>query len=193
MTKTLILMFHHDLSKSRANAALAAAASKVEDIDVVDVRAAYPDGQIDMFRDGGREAARLAFYDHIVLQFPIQWYCATPLLMAWQNAVLTRMFYIHPETEGRAIAGKSVMVAVTAGNVADAYRPGGANMFTMEALLAPLMATANRCGLLWQEYFVVYRADKLLPEELAAAADAYVDRLRLLPRTVEHLLVATEA
>jgi glutathione-regulated potassium-efflux system ancillary protein KefG len=193
MTKTLILVFHPDLSKSNANAALAAEAAKLDGVDVVNIHGEYPDGQIDMFRDGGREAERLMAYDHIVLQFPIQWYSATPLVQAWQNAVLTRMFYVHPNTEGRALYGKSFMVAVTAGNVPEAYQPGGQNAFTMEALLAPLMATAHRCGLNWEPHFVVYRADKLSQEELAVVTYDYTDQLRRLPLSIASLPAVREA
>ena len=59
MTKTLILLFHRDLSASKANAALAAAATKLPDVEIVDMQSVYPDG-VDMFRDGEREADRHA-------------------------------------------------------------------------------------------------------------------------------------
>ncbi|WP_136066622.1 NAD(P)H-dependent oxidoreductase [Modicisalibacter radicis] len=173
MTKTLILLFHPDLAHSKANAALAAAAAKLPAVEVVDMQAIYPDG-IDMSNDGECEALRLIESDRIVLQFPIQWYSTPSLLKAWQDAVLTRMFYIAYEPEGRMFEGTPLMVAATAGNVPDAYRPGGRNMFTMNALLAPLQATAHRCGLPWAEPFVLYQADKLAPEALDAAAAEYV-------------------
>ncbi|MDZ5700210.1 NAD(P)H-dependent oxidoreductase [Chelativorans sp. M5D2P16] len=177
MTKTLILLFHPDLSRSNANAALAAAAAaRLPDIEVVDMQSAYPGG-IDMFRDGESEAARLLAAGRIVLQFPVQWYSTPPLLKAWQDAVLTRMFYINYETEGRVLEGTELMVAATAGNVPETYRAGGRNMFKIEALFAPLRATANRCGLEWSPPFVIYEADKLPPEALKAAAEGYADRL----------------
>ncbi|MFC6490283.1 NAD(P)H-dependent oxidoreductase [Nitratireductor sp. GCM10026969] len=176
MTKTLILLFHPDLSRSNANAALAAAAARLPDIEVVDMQSAYHGG-IDMFRDGESEAARLLAAGRIVLQFPVQWYSTLPLLKAWQDAVLTRMFYINYETEGRVLEGTELMVAATAGNVPEAYRAGGRNMFEIEALFAPLRATANRCGLEWSPPFVIYEADKLPPEALKAAAEGYADRL----------------
>ena len=178
MSQTLILLFHPDPSHSRANAALAKAASVLPDTQVVDMHALYPGGQVDMFRDGPAEVARLLAADRIVLLFPVMWYSTPPLLKAWQDAVLTRMFYVHPETEGRGLEGKSLMVATTAGNVLEAYRPGGRNLFTMEALMAPLMATANRCGLTWTAPFVVYQADKLTDEALAAAAGEFQQALQ---------------
>lgn len=172
MTRTLILLFHPDLSRSRANATLAKAAARLPGTEVVDMQSAYPDG-MDMFRDGAQEAARLLSAERIVLQFPVQWYSTPPLMKAWQDAVLTRMFYLVYETEGRVLEGTPLMLAATAGNLPDAYRPGGSNMFTIEALFAPLRATAHRCGLSWSAPFVVYEADKLTPEALNAAAAKY--------------------
>ena len=81
MTKTLILLFHPDLSRSKSNAALAAVAANVPGFEIVNMQSAYPSG-MDMFRDGEREAARLLSADRIVLQFPIQWYSTPPLLKA---------------------------------------------------------------------------------------------------------------
>ncbi|AEG58008.1 flavodoxin family protein [Sinorhizobium meliloti] len=177
VTKTLILLFHPDLKRSKANAALAGAAAKLDGVEVADMQAAYPDS-MDMFRDGEREARRLLAADRIVLQFPIQWYSTPPLMKAWQDAVLTRMFYVTYETEGRALEGTPLMLAATAGNVPESYRPGGRNMFTMEALLAPLRATAHRCGLSCTAPFIIYQADKLEAEELEAAASNYAATLK---------------
>lgn len=172
MTKTLILLFHRDLSASTANAALAAAAAGIPGVDVIDMTALYPGG-IDMVRDGEREATRMLAADRIVLQFPIQWYSTPALLKAWQDAVLTRMFYVAYEQEGRLLEGTPLMIAATAGNVPEAYRPDGRNMFPMIELLAPLRATAHRCGLGWATPFIVYEADRLAPEALDKAAADY--------------------
>ena len=76
------------------------------------------------------------------------------------------------------------MLAATAGNVRDAYRPGGRNMFAMTDLFAPLRATAHRCGLIWADPFIVYEADKLVPEALEAAAVSYA-------ATLEHWIATT--
>ncbi|MDP3340830.1 NAD(P)H-dependent oxidoreductase [Frigidibacter sp.] len=174
MTRTLVYMFHPDPARSKANAALARAAAALPGVEVIDMQAENPDGQ---YGDGAAEVARLLTADRIVLQFPLQWYSTPPLLRAWQDAVLTRMFYIQYETEGRLLEGTPLMVATTAGNVPEAYRPGGANMFAMTDMLAPLRATANRCGLPWAEPFVLYRAMDLSPEELEAAAADYAETL----------------
>ncbi|MBA8840120.1 NAD(P)H-dependent oxidoreductase [Ochrobactrum sp. RH2CCR150] len=176
MSRTLILLFHPDLSRSKANAALTAAAARLPGVNIVDMQAAYPDG-IDFYRDGEREAQRLLTADRVVLQFPVQWYSTPPLLKAWQDAVLTRMFYVTYEQEGRALEGTPLMIAATAGNVPEAYTPGGRNMFPMSELMAPLRATANRCGLEWAEPFFLYAADKLQPDALENAANRYMQAL----------------
>lgn len=173
---TLILLFHPDPARSRANARLATAAARRPGIEVVDMTAHYPHG-IDMEADGAREAARLLAADRLVLQFPVQWYATPPLLKTWQDVVLTRMFYLAYESEGRRIEGLPLLLALTAGGPAEAYRPGADNPFALDALLAPLRATAHRCRFELAASFVVYGANKVPVEELDAAAKAYAARL----------------
>ncbi len=176
MTHTLILVFHPDLAQSRANAALAKAANTLPGLEVIDMQAAFPDG-LDMTRDGTAEAERLLSADRIVLQFPVQWYSAPPLLKAWQNAVLTRMFYINYEEEGQRLAGIPLMIAATAGNTPEAYRPEGSNGFSMTDLFTSLRAMAHRCGFVWAEPFVLYRAMTLSEAELQLAGADYAATL----------------
>lgn len=176
MTQTLILLFHPDFQSSRANRALAEAAGCRHGTSVVDMQALYPDGRI----DADVEVARLLAAERIVLQFPVQWYSTPPLLKAWQDAVLTRMFYIHYEAEGAKLAGRPLLIAATAGNIPEAYTPSGTNLFSLRDLLKPLQATAHRCALAWQEPFLIYDARRADAEALEAAADHYVARLAQL-------------
>ena len=171
--KTLILVFHPALARSKANAALATAAAALPDTDVVDMQALYPDGVV----DADREVMRLLAADRIVLQFPIYWYSTPPLLKAWQDAVLTRMYYIAYETEGRRFEGTPILVVATAGNQPEAYSPTGRNLFPLETLLSPLQATAYRCGLPWASPFLVYRSGALTDAERAEAAELYAARI----------------
>ena len=171
--KTLILVFHPALARSKANAALAAAAAALPDTDVVDMQALYPDGVVDT----DREVARLLAADRIVLQFPIYWYSTPPLLKAWQDAVLTRMYYIAYETEGRRLKGTPILVVATAGNQPEAYSPTGRNLFPLETLLSPLQATAYRCGLPWASPFLVYRSGVLNDAERGEAATHFAARI----------------
>jgi putative NADPH-quinone reductase len=186
VTQTLILLFHPNIEKSKANAALQAAARTIPGTQVVDMQARYPGGVIDPLTDSEAEARALLDADRIVLQFPIQWYSTPALLKAWQDAVLTRMYYIHADTEGDKLVGTPLMVVATAGNTQAAYGRGGANHFTMDELLAPLKATALRCGLPWHSPYLVFRADRLEPSELADAKDSYA-------RALEAFITATPA
>lgn len=174
MSQTLILLFHPHFEGSRANRALIDAARAVPGLTVADVHALYPDGRI----DADAEVARLTEADRIVLQFPVQWYSTPPLLKAWQDTVLTRMFYLAYETEGARLAGRPLMVAATAGNVETAYAPTGANLFPLAELLRPLQATAHRCALAWADPFLVYDTRRADMEALAAAGRRYASRLR---------------
>ena len=119
--KTLVLVFHPDLSKSKTNSALADAARSVPGVEVVDVQALYPEGRMDMFSDGALEAQRLLSADRIVLQFPVQWYSVPSLMKTWIDTVLTRMYYVAYEAEGRRLEGTPIMIAATAGNFSEAY------------------------------------------------------------------------
>ena len=173
MPKTLILLFHPRFAHSKANRALCAAAATVPGVEIADLYACYPDGAIDV----DAEVRRLRDADRIVFQFPVQWYAMPALLKAWQDAVLTRMFYLAYDTEGRTLEGKPLLVAATAGNVPQAYTPAGVNLFPLAELLRPLQATAHRCGLPWTEPFLLFEAGKLGSDALAAAGERYAARL----------------
>jgi putative NADPH-quinone reductase len=174
MSKTTILTFHPDLQASRANAALLRAASAIDGVEQVDMQALYPGGTV----DADAEAARLLGAGRIVLQFPLQWYSTPPLLKSWQDSVLTRMYYLRYEEEGRKLEGTPLMVAATAGNTPENYSAHGSAGFTLAELLRPLQATAHRCLLPWAEPFLLYRANQLDDAALEAAGEAYAAHLR---------------
>jgi len=173
MAGTLVLLFHPDIAKSVANAALFNAAQDIKDVDAIDVQARYPSGQIDIFTDAETEARLLLQADRIVLQFPVQWYATPAIFKAWQDAVLTRMYYVFPESEGDRLAGTPLMLAATFGNQAEAYRPEGQNRYSVDELFTPLKAMAHRCGLLWHEPHLTFSANRLDRDALSAAAQSY--------------------
>jgi putative NADPH-quinone reductase len=171
-------MFHRDIEKSVANAALFRAAQDIEGLQAIDVQARYPSGQIDMFTDAETDAKLLLEADRIVLQFPVQWYATPSILKAWQDAVLTRMYYIYAQTEGDRLAGTPLMVAATFGNLAESYGREGQNYYSVDEIFTPLKATAHRCGLPWHTPFLTFSADKLDEAALAAAAQSYTRALQ---------------
>lgn len=136
---------------------------------MVEMHRLYPGGNINI----AAEVSRLLSAGRIVLQFPVQWYSTPPLLKAWQDSVLTHMFYLHPESEGAMLEDKPLLVAATAGNTPEAYGADGMNLFSLADLLRQLQATAHRCGLPWCPPFLLYRAHKQSAEDLHAAGQRY--------------------
>ena len=178
MPKTLVLMFHRDSAKSVANAALFRAAQGVAGVQAIDVQARYPNGHIDIMTDAETEAQQVLGAARSVLQFPVQWYGTPAILKTWQDAVLTRMYYIHAQTEGARLVGTPLMLAASFGNVAQAYGRDGQNHYSVDEIFTPLKATARRCGLIWHPPHLTFSADTLAPAALDRAAQSYASALR---------------
>jgi putative NADPH-quinone reductase len=170
-SKTTVLLCHPNFGKSRANRAFCDAISGLPGIDIVDLYGLYSNQQINV----DIEVQRLIESDRLILQFPIQWYSTPPLLKTWQDTVLTRMYYISPETEGNRLRGLPVLIGATAGNTKDAYSASGVNLYPLTELLKPLHSTAHRCGWVWSEPFLIYEANKSSAEVLQEAGQQYRD------------------
>ena len=173
MSTTLIMNFHPDPAKSRANSILAAAAAALPETEVVTM-AHEREGA--MF-DYTREVERLVSAERVVLQFPVHWYSGPSLLADWMAQILTVAFYARPEQDGRRIEGRQLMVAAVAGNTPENYAPGGRIAIPLTELLRPYEATARRCGLSWNEPFIVFRSSYLTEDDLASEAARYSERL----------------
>lgn len=179
MSELLILLSHPNFAGSHANRTWIDAVQDLPGLEIAHLDGLYPDGQIDV----DREVARVLAAKRFALQFPIQWYSTPPLLKAWQDTVLTRMFYINPKTEGDLIAGRPMLVAATSGNRPQAYTAAGINLFPLPELLRPLHSTAHRCGLTWLEPFITYENNKPSAEKLRTDAAAYRVRIQALLRS----------
>lgn len=177
---TNILVFHPKLDQSRANAAMLRAAQSMPGVEVIDMVGLYAGKPVDIVR----ETRRLLDAERIVLQFPVQWYAPPAELKQWLDDVITSMYYVHYADHGRLLEGTPLLVAATAGNLAEAYTPAGQNYFALEALLQPLEATAYRCKLPWYPPFLAYRANKLDAAELAALGREYCAYLKRWHREV---------
>lgn len=168
--KTLVLVFHPDFASSRVNRALAERAGALgESVTVRHLDGLYPDFRIDV----AAEQALLAQADRVVLQFPMRWFAAPPMLSKYEEQVLAYGWAYGPG--GEALKGKELLVAVSAGG--DEYGRDGANFYTVHELLRPLQATAAYCGLSYLTPFVITGAMSISDEELAARAEAYATTL----------------
>jgi putative NADPH-quinone reductase len=170
---TQLLMFHDRPERSRTNRVLLDAVGAIQDITITDMGALYKyPNEIDV----DIESARLLSADRLFLQFPIHWYSTPVLLKAWQDQVLTRMYYIDT-AQGEQLNNLPFMVCATAGNFESAYTADGTNGYPLEDLLRPLQATAHRCGWIWADPFLLYRSNKMDDAELGRAAEDYARRV----------------
>ena len=193
MAKVLHLFVHPHPRASRANARLWQVAGQVAGITSVDLYARYPRFDI----DPAREQAALAEHDVLVLQFPVHWYAAPALLKEWTDTVLTEG-WAYGEG-GRALAGKTLALAVTTGSPAHAYRPEGAQGHALTTFLSPYRQMAALCAMHWIPPYVLHHAGHadLAPHEqgfarlLTGLRDETLDRAALARHaTLDAALIA---
>lgn len=182
---TVLLLAHPDFAVSRANRALLAGLNHLPGLEVAELYALYPNGQIDF----AVERERVLRADRLVLQFPLYWYSTPPLLKHWQDAVLTPLFYREPGIAA-STAGLPVIAATTTGGPSASYRPGGATGMTIDELFAPLRATARRCGWLWQAPFALHDVRNLDDAALTRAGKDYRSVVLSAPMLERRLEVA---
>ncbi|BCW66833.1 NAD(P)H oxidoreductase [Arthrobacter sp. NicSoilB4] len=173
--RTLVIVAHPDLEKSRITARLTAAIRDVEHVTVHDLSAVYPDRRVDAIR----EQELLSGHDAIVWQFPWHWYSVPGVLKEWMDQVLTYGFAYG--SGGDALRGKRLRLVISTGGPESSYTPSGHNRFTMAELLRPLEATAHLCGLQMEEPLVLHSAPGVTAAELAQHAARYQELLSAVP------------
>jgi putative NADPH-quinone reductase len=166
--RTLVLLDHPDLSRSRVNHALAAALEDAPGLAVRDLRRLYPDGRINL----GAERAEVEAADNIVLQYPTHWYAPPAFIKNWLDEVLVRGWAYGTGAPG-ALAGKTLRVATSTGGTRDAYSPDGFHGWDFTDILIPLQATARRLGMQWLSPFVLHGVRDLTEEQLQDLARDY--------------------
>jgi glutathione-regulated potassium-efflux system ancillary protein KefG len=163
----LVLFAHPAVARSRVNLRLLEAARSVPGVTVNDLYERYPDFDIDV----AREQELLAAHHVIVMQHPFYWYSTPSILKEWQDLVLEHGWAYG--RDGRALVGKVMLNALTAGGPEGAYQPEGANRSTIRELLAPLEQTARLCGMRYLAPFVVFGTHRLQPADIEAEAAEY--------------------
>lgn len=172
--KTSVMVFHPHLAQSRINSAMFARAQQVanDELIVRNMYEAYPDFHIDVARE--HEIADQA--DRLVFQFPFYWYSAPALMKEWEDTVLTPGWAYGSDAQ---IAGKTMLLAISAGGSQTSYALDGKHGATMDDFLLPYRITAQYLGLVFDDPFIVhgaYSAD-LDDRQLDLLADQYVARL----------------
>lgn len=168
MTKTLVVLAHPDLARSKINAAWAAAVAGRDDVTVHDLYRTYPNGKIDV----AAEQALIRAHDRVIFQFPLFWFSVPALLKQWFDEVLAYGFVYGPG--GDALEGKTIGVATSTGGKADAYRAGGQNAWTLDELLRPIQGIARFCRADYLPIFTLNGAMwGLTEDQIATSARAY--------------------
>jgi putative NADPH-quinone reductase len=158
--KTLVLVFHPNLTSSRVNRRLAEEMEKQTNVTVHRVYEAYPNEQIDV----AAEQKLLEQHDRIVLQFPFYWYSTPPLLKKWEDAVLTYGWAYG--SKGDKLQGKELLLAISTGASKENYSPVGNFKYTVLELLRPLQATSNLIGTRYLTPYILYGVMQHLSDEL---------------------------
>lgn len=166
--KTLVLVFHPNLSESRLNRRWAEEMEKQADVTVHRVYEAYPNEEIDV----AAEQELIEQHDRIVLQFPFYWYSTPSLLKKWEDTVLT-YGWAYGST-GNKLHGKELLLAVSVGAPEASYTPDGAFTYTLAELLRPFQATSNMIGTRYLAPYAAYGVMQLSDEQVEQTAKAYL-------------------
>ncbi|WP_438497087.1 NAD(P)H-dependent oxidoreductase [Paenibacillus sp. IHBB 3054] len=166
--KTLVLVFHPNLSDSRLNRRWAEEMEKQPDVTIHRVYEAYPNEEIDV----AAEQKLMEQHDRIILQFPIYWYSSPSLLKKWQDTVLT-YGWAYGST-GNKLHGKELMLAVSVGASEDSYTAEGAFSFTLDELLRPFHATSYMIGTRFLTPYAAFGVMQLTDEQIEQTAKDYM-------------------
>ncbi|MFC6274491.1 NAD(P)H-dependent oxidoreductase [Levilactobacillus tangyuanensis] len=159
---TLVLVSHPELADSSTQQFLKASLPKsaiiwehIESQSTIDIE---------------KEQRQLRQADRIILQFPLYWYSAPAGLKQWEDTVLTRNFVYGDHRY--PLAGKSLGLVVSTGMPAAAFQRGGAEGFSLDDLLTPFAALAQRARMTWLPTLAIPQFSYLEePEKLKLVTD----------------------
>jgi glutathione-regulated potassium-efflux system ancillary protein KefG len=174
MAHVLVLFAHPLLEKSRVQRVLYDSALSVPGVTGHDLYEHYPDFDIDV----QAEQALLLAHDVVVLQHPFYWYSSPPLVKQWIDLVLEHGWAYG--RQGKALAGKSMLNAISTGGSREAYQAMGPQRRTIRDFLAPFEQTAVLCNMRYLPPFVVHGTHRARGEQIAAHAAEYASLLTML-------------
>lgn len=150
LKRVLLYYAHPGHGTSRANRPMSEAAQAIEDITFIDLYRLYPRHNISV----SAEQQRLLEHDIILFQFPLFWYSTPSIIKDWQDLVLQHGFAYG--AGGDKLAGKNMMLAVTAAGSDEAYTPEGYQHYPLRTFLTPLEQTARLCQMKFTAPYVLY-------------------------------------
>ncbi|PIE42874.1 MAG: NAD(P)H oxidoreductase [Gammaproteobacteria bacterium] len=165
--KILILFAHPMIHRSNVNRALIDAASRLDNITIHDLYAAYPDFYIDV----KYEQELLVKHDVVVFQHPLYWYSSPAMLKIWQDLVLQYGFAYG--SEGTALKDKEFISVITAGASKSTYARDGINRYTIDELLRPIEQMAYFTGMHYLPPYVIYGTHRIRTRDILLSVKAY--------------------
>ena len=162
MARLIVYYAHPGHKHSHVNRHMAQAAGELPGITCVDLYRDYPRFDI----DAGIEQRRLLEHDVILFQFPVFWYSSPAMIKEWQDLVLEHGFAYGEG--GDKLAGKCLMLALTAAGPAEAYTPTGYQHYPLRTFLTPLEQTARLCRMRFLAPYVLYASLKAPSEQRVA-------------------------
>ncbi len=173
MKKTLIILAHPDLKKSRLNKQILEVIKNEKDIIINDLYAKYKSfNDIDV----KKEQELLTSHDRIIFQFPLYWFSSPGLLKDWQDKVLEYGFAYG--SEGYKLKGKEFKLVLTVGSPEYAYQAGGYMQASLTEILKPFETIAKFTQMIYTMPFTIHRALKITDEELAQKALKFKEVLK---------------
>ena len=171
MARLIVYYAHPGHKFSHVNRFMAQATEAIDSITCVDLYRDYPrfDINVDV------EQRRLLDHDVILFQFPLFWYSTPSIIKEWEDLVLEHGFAYG--ADGDKLAGKRLMLAVTAAGPEDAYSAGGYQSYPLRDFLRPLEQTAHLCSMKFSAPYVLY-ASLRAPSE--GAVEPHVEGYRCL-------------
>jgi len=175
MANLIVYYAHPGHQHSHVNREMVARARQVDGITFVDLYSEYPRFNVDI----DKEQQRLLDHDVILFQFPFFWYSTPSLIKEWQDLVLEHGFAYG--NDGTKLAGKHMMLAISAAGPEHAYTTDGYQHHPIRTFLTPLEQTANLCSMKFHPPYVLYAALKAPKIGLAELhADGYRDLLEAI-------------
>ncbi len=150
MARLIVYYAHPGHRHSHVNKDMAAVAASLSGISFVDLYAEYPRFDVDIYK----EQQRLLDHDVILLQFPMFWYSTPSLIKEWEDLVLEHGFAYG--SGGDSLAGKTMLLAVSAAGPEDAYTTDGYQHYPIRTFLTPLEQTARLCEMQFSPPYVLY-------------------------------------
>lgn len=80
-------------------------------------------------------------------------------------------------SEGKALHGKELMLAVSTGSEAEKYQAGGSNHYSLSELLKPFQATSNLIGMTYLPPYVFYGVKYANADDIAISAKRLTDHI----------------